>query len=159
MTTANNSLRYSKSGVSPAGTGSAAEVKSMRVFAFALLLAVSHVMAADDEPIIKLVKSKVKDPGKPFTLLVMAKVKDGTAAKLESAFAPCAAATRKEPGCAGYDLHNDTDKPGNVVLIERWKSVAALEAHLKQPYTQAFLKTMPEWSGGAPDFKILVPVE
>lgn len=131
----------------------------MRFFAFALVLMASAATVVEDEPIIKLVKSKVKDQAKPFTLVVIGKVKDGMATKMESAFAPCAAATRKEQGCAGYDLHRDTDKPGTIVLIERWKSVAALEAHLKQPYTQAFLKTLPDWSSGDPEFKILLPVE
>ena len=131
----------------------------MRVFAAFFFVLAAAATAADDEPIVKLIKSKVKDQAKPFTLIVTAKIKDGTMAKLEAAFAPCGTATRKEPGCVSYDLSTDPDKPGTIVLIERWKSVAAIEAHLKQPYTQAFLKTMPEWSAGAPEFKILLPVE
>ena len=60
--------------------------------------------------------------------------KDGTAAQLESAYTPCAKATRKEPGCAGYDLHTDPDKPGDLevkwllnlaaVTINSWSDAA-----------------------------------
>ena len=131
----------------------------MRLITVFVLVLANFAIAAEDEPVIKLAKSKVKDPAKPFTLVVTAKIKDGAMSKLETAYSPCAKATRKEPGCLQYDLHTDADKPETVVLIERWKSVAALEAHLKQAHTQAFLKTMPDWSTEKPDLKILLPVE
>ncbi len=131
----------------------------MRWVSVLVLMMVAATTSADDEQLITLIKSKLKDQAKPFTLVITSKVKDGTMSKLEAAFAPCAKITRKEPGCMSYDLHTDPDKPGTIVLIERWKTMAALESHIKQPYTQAFLKTLPEWSAGAPEFKVLLPVE
>lgn len=131
----------------------------MKWFAIMFVWFVGLFAIADDEPIIKIAKSKLKDTNKPFTLIVTANIKDGAMSKLTAAFAPCAAATRKEPGCVCYELHTDPDKAGTIVLLERWKSLAALEAHLKQAHTQTFLKTMPEWSAAAPDLKFLVPVE
>ena len=66
----------------------------------AVLLVVPSAKAADEEnPVIKLIKSKVKDPSKPFAILVTFKVKAGNEQKFEEAFVPCLAATRKEPGC------------------------------------------------------------
>ncbi|MBY0514715.1 MAG: hypothetical protein K2P78_12470 [Gemmataceae bacterium] len=56
--------------------------------------------AADDHPAVALVKSKVKDPTKPFGLLVTVKVKAGKEKELEAAFAPCIAATKKERGAS-----------------------------------------------------------
>jgi quinol monooxygenase YgiN len=131
----------------------------MRSAALVILCLTAVAAVADDQPIIAMVKSKLKDSAKPFTLMVTAKLKVGATEKFASAFKPCAAATRKESGCGGYELHTDPDKSDVVVLIERWKSVAALEAHLNQPYTQALFKAIPEWSVGAPEIKVLLPVE
>src|SRR5262245_46254956 len=60
--------------------------------------------SAQDHPVVALVKSKVKDPAKPFALLVTIKAKAGKEKELEAAFAPCIAATKKEAGCLAYEL-------------------------------------------------------
>ena len=41
---------------------------------------------------------------------------------------------RKEDGCLQYDYHLSCELPDTVVLIERWRDAAALEAHLNQPH-------------------------
>jgi hypothetical protein len=61
-------------------------------------VSVQPLAAADDHPVIKLVKSKVQDPAKPFALIVTFKVKKGNEKAFEEAFAPALLATRKEPG-------------------------------------------------------------
>ncbi len=40
------------------------------------------------------------------------------------------AATRSEPGCLDYSFAADAGDPGRVRLLERWESMAALEAHV-----------------------------
>src|SRR6187455_1509270 len=101
-------------------------LRSLRMFR-ALLLAVplaalmvaSPAKAADEEhPVVKLIKSKVKDPTKPFAILVTFKVKPGNEQKFEEAFAPALAATRKEPGCIAYFLNRDTEATSNYVMYE-----------------------------------------
>ena len=86
--------------------------------AFAALVAfAAPVRAADEEPaVVTLVKSKVKDPAKPFALLVTFKVKKGNEQKFEEAFAPALTATRKEAGCVAYYLNRDADHPDTYVL-------------------------------------------
>src|SRR5262245_48437355 len=87
--------------------------------------------SAQDHPVVALVKSKVKDPAKPFALLVTIKAKAGKEKELEAAFAPCIAATKKEAGCLAYELNRDSDDPTSYLMYEKFKNVAALEAHLK----------------------------
>src|SRR5271154_5464382 len=84
----------------------------------------SRTSAADEEnAIIKLVKSKVKDPTKPFAFLVTFKVKAGNEKKFEEAFAPALTATRKESGVVAYYLNRDSDEPNTYIMYEHFKGV------------------------------------
>jgi hypothetical protein len=89
-----------------------------------LAWAAATASAADDHPVIALVKSKVKDPNKPFALLVTIKAKEGKEKEVEAAFAPCIAATKKEPGCLAYELNRDPDDPTVYVMYERFKTTS-----------------------------------
>jgi quinol monooxygenase YgiN len=108
----------------------------------ALAGVLSAAPAADDHPVVTLVKSKVKDPAKPFALLVTIKAKAGKEKELEATFAPCIAATKKEPGCLAYELNRDPDEPTTYLMFEKFKNVAALEAHLKAEHTIRLLKAL-----------------
>jgi quinol monooxygenase YgiN len=100
----------------------------------------STALGADDHPVVALVKSKVKDPSKPFALLVTIKAKAGKEKDVEAVFAPCIAATKKEAGCLAYELNRDPDDPTTYVMYEKFKSVSALDDHLKQDHTKKLLK-------------------
>jgi quinol monooxygenase YgiN len=119
----------------------------------------SATPGADDHPAVALVKSKVKDPAKPFTLLVTIKAKAGKEKELEAAFAPCIAATKKEPGCLAYELNRDPDDSTNYFMFERFKSIAALEAHLKLEHTTKLLNTIPSLTDGEIKVKVYVVPE
>ncbi len=54
-------------------------------------------------------------------------------------------ATRTEPGCHAFTLHDDRDGGGRLYLYEVWDSEAALAAHHDQPYTQAVFDSYREW--------------
>ena len=97
------------------------------LFAFAI----ADVRADDENPIVTLVKSKVKDKNKPFGMTVTFKVKSGEEKAFAEAFKPGAAATRKEAGNLGYYLNHDVDDPTVFVVYERFKNIAALEDHAK----------------------------
>src|SRR5262245_2127795 len=104
--------------------------------------ALSVAPGAQDHPAIALVKSKVKDPAKPFALLVTIKAKPGKEKELEAAFAPCIVATKKEPGCLAYELNRDPDEPTSYIMFEKFKNLAALEAHLKGEHTTQLFKAI-----------------
>jgi quinol monooxygenase YgiN len=109
---------------------------------------------AQDHPVVALVKSKVKDPGKPFALLVTIKAKPGKEKELEATFAPCIAATKKEPGCLAYELNRDSDDPTTYIMFEKFKNIAALEAHLTQAHTTKLLKAVEPLTEGQIQAKV-----
>jgi quinol monooxygenase YgiN len=122
------------------------------------LLALSGGFAAargaDDHPAVALVKSKVKDPAKPFALFVTIKAKAGKEKELEAAFAPCIAATKKEPGCLAYELNRDPDDPITYVMFEKFKNLAALEDHLKQGHTTKLFQAIGPLTDGEVKAKV-----
>jgi len=119
----------------------------------ALVLALAAARA-EDHPVVALVKTKVKDPGKPFALLVTIKAKAGKEKELEAAFAPCVAATKKEAGCLAYELNRDPDDPSVYLMYEKFKGLAALEAHLKEAHTVKLLEALGPLTDGGPKAKV-----
>jgi quinol monooxygenase YgiN len=118
----------------------------------------SAAPGAEDHPVVALVKSKVKDPARPFALLVTIKAKSDKGKELEAAFAPCIAATKREPGCLAYELNQDPDETTVYILFEKWKDVAALQAHLQAGHTQELFKAMRPLADGQAKAKVyLVP--
>ena len=123
--------------------------------AVALGLGLSQARAQEENPVVALIKSKVKDVKKPFALFVEFKVKAGKEKEFEEAFAPALVATRKEAGCVAYYLNRDTDHPDVYTMYEQFKSIAALEAHLKEKHTETLLKTVIPMCEGDPKIKVL----
>lgn len=121
-----------------------------------LLVAAGPVAApaADDPPVVALVKSKVKDPNKPFALLVTFKVKEGKEKEFLAAFKPCLTATRKEAGVVAYELNHDPDDPDLYVMYEQFKGVKALAAHMEEKHTQTLLKAVGPLCAAEPRIKV-----
>jgi quinol monooxygenase YgiN len=59
---------------------------------------------------------------------------------------------RTEPGCAAFDIYDEQGPESAVLLIERWESDAALEAHLRSETYQCILGAI-EVSGERPDIR------
>ena len=122
----------------------------------ALLLgtALFEVRADDENPVVALVKTKVKEKDKPFGMAVIFKVKAGSEKEFEEAFLPCAKATKKEPGCLAYHFNRDLDEPSNFVVYEQFKSIAALEEHAKSKHVTELLKKIGTLLDGDPKVKV-----
>jgi quinol monooxygenase YgiN len=127
--------------------------------ALTLLGAFAAARGADEHPLVARVREKVKDPARPFVLLVPIKAKAGMGKALEEAFAPCVAASRKEAGCLAYDLVRDADDPAAYLVYEKWKGVAALGDHLKQAHTARLLKALELLLDGEVKSKVYVVPE
>ena len=126
----------------------------------ALLATGARTTAADEEnPVVKLIKSKVKDEKKTFAILVTFKVKAGNEKKFEEAFGPCLTATRKEPGCVAYFLNRDPDDATTYIMYESFKGIPGLEAHMKEKHTQTLLATVIPMCEGDPKIKVLTVPE
>ena len=124
----------------------------------ALALAVSFSGARPDDekenPVVTIVKSKVKDKTKAFGMSVTFKVKAGSEKEFEEAFIPCAKATRKEAGCLAYQFNRDLDEPSNFVVYEQFKNVAALEEHAKSKHVSELLPKIGPLLDGDPKVKV-----
>ena len=124
----------------------------------ALGLSLPAARAQEENPVVALIKSKVKDVKKPFAITVEFKVKAGKEKDFEAAFKPALEATRKEPGCVAYHLNRDPDHPDVYTMYEQFKSVAAVDAHLKEKHTETLLKAVGPMCEGDPKIKVwLVP--
>ena len=57
-----------------------------------------------------------------------------------------------QPGCAGYHIYEEQDPEAAVVLVDRWESDAALEAHLQSEAYRRILCAL-ELSGSPPEVR------
>ena len=46
---------------------------------------------------------------------------------------------RTQPGCAAFDIYDDLGPDSAVLLVERWETDAALEAHLRSDIYRSIL--------------------
>ncbi len=126
-----------------------------------LMLAVALVARASaqdkEHPVAREVKASLKDASKPFTMVLHVKLKDGAAAKFESAFAKAIRETRKEKGNKAYDLNRSTKVANEYIIYERWQNLAALNAHLNSPHITTLLATIGDLLAEPPAVKVLVP--
>ena len=125
------------------------------------LALLAGLAAADDkdDPIVAFAKAKLKNADKPFTLMVMVKVKEGAGAKFETAFAKAAKETLKEKGCLRYELNRDSDDAAKYLVYERWKSLADLKTHLATDHIKALRADLPDLVTGAPELRIMLPTD
>ena len=123
------------------------------------LLFVSFGPAAEPEnPVLATVRTAIKDPSKPFVLVVQIKIKDGAGAKFEAGFAKAAKESRKERGNRAYDLSRSTKNPNEYVLYERWANLDALAAHVKTTYFQEAVAALGNLGDGPPNLGVFVPI-
>ncbi len=66
--------------------------------------------------------------------------------------------SQPEEGCLGYAVHRAADDPRTVVLVERWASRAALDAHFQQPHVAEAGARSAEVLDGQPTILFLEPV-
>lgn len=87
------------------------------------------------------------------------KVKDGAQADFEAVAKQLAAAVNAdEPGCLYYALYR-SDDPLVYVMMERYKDMAAVEAHRASDHYKQIGRQMGAHMDGRPDVKILNEVE
>jgi quinol monooxygenase YgiN len=61
----------------------------------------------------------------------------GSERDLKTHLLSLAAPTRAEAGCLAYDLYESPDAPTEFLRLERWRSLADLEAHKTTPHLRA----------------------
>jgi len=71
-------------------------------------------------------------------VVVLSRAKPGRGDEGEAAYRALAEATHEEEGCILFAVHRVPADPDRLVLIERWTSREALDAHLAAPHLVAF---------------------
>jgi quinol monooxygenase YgiN len=73
-------------------------------------------------------------------IIVMGTIKlaPGDIDRLHSAMATQMAATQAEDGCIQYVFSRDVTDPDALLVSERWRDQAALDAHMKTPHMAVF---------------------
>ena len=78
-------------------------------------------------------------------VVVVLQADPGKGSEQVAAFAEIARLVRAEAGCLQYDLHAVADDPDRFVVLERWASREALDAHLATPHLAAYAARVGEF--------------
>lgn len=65
-------------------------------------------------------------------------LKDGALEKLRPAMKAMMKTCREEPGCLDYSYGPDLGDPNAFLVLEKWESWEALDAHLERPHLKAW---------------------
>lgn len=69
-------------------------------------------------------------------------VVEESAERAESIVRTMMAETRREAGCAVYDITRSVERPGRFHVYEEWETLAALEAHFDTPHMKVFRQAL-----------------
>lgn len=116
---------------------------------------------ADDSmhPIAAQAMAAVGEADTAFVMIVRFKTLEGETGNFLAAMADPRAETLKESGNLAYELGNDPNDERSFVLYEKWKSVAALDSHLKQPYLVKLGEALGVVLSEPPTIGFYLPVE
>ncbi|RVW06788.1 putative quinol monooxygenase [Rhodococcus spongiicola] len=81
--------------------------------------------------------------------------KPGSEEVVRNGFPPLEVASRNEEGCVSYQIFESTTVDRTFVVVERYKSPEAFDAHLQTPHFKAWMETFGEHLTGAPVVHIL----
>jgi len=87
-------------------------------------------------------------------------VLEGEQAEFEAAMQELAAEVRaSEPGCLLYEVYRKEGSATEYVVLERYRSREAMDAHAKSPHFQRMLPRLAPLQAGPLDVEVLEPVD
>lgn len=69
----------------------------------------------------------------PVVIVATLQPRPGREADVEAACREAVRAVHTEPGCERFALHRSVNGSSTLVLLEKWSSTAALDAHTRAP--------------------------
>jgi len=93
-------------------------------------------------PLAAEVSQHLGETPENFLMQVHCSVQAGKDADLKQAFHQPLLETVKEEGNFTYRLLQHTDDPTKFIVIEHWRDLSSLDAHLKQPYLEKLLQDL-----------------
>jgi quinol monooxygenase YgiN len=67
-------------------------------------------------------------------------------------------ATRAEPGCIDYDLHQDDDRPAEFTFYENWKNRSEWDKHMETPNLHEFARRADELFAVPPHIRLMTMI-
>ncbi len=89
-------------------------------------------------------------PSAKVVVVATVEVKAGSEEAVLALLQTAIEATHAEEGCLSYALHRDYEEPLRFVMVERWASREALDAHFTQPHLAALFAALPEHVAAPP---------
>ena len=113
-----------------------------------------------EHPVLALVRGKVADPSRPFTIIAELDAQAGRGDEVAASIAASGAVglTRLEAGCVAYDVCRDVDAPDRFVAYECWRDLSALESHLATEHFADVGAALQGLLAGAPAVRVLSPM-
>ncbi|HEX5784918.1 MAG TPA: putative quinol monooxygenase [Burkholderiaceae bacterium] len=62
--------------------------------------------------------------------------------------------SRAEPGCLSHEVSRDVQQPLRFVFVERWRDMAALQAHFQVDASRQFARAMAELGEAPPQMNL-----
>ncbi|MBB3808562.1 putative quinol monooxygenase [Pseudochelatococcus contaminans] len=100
-------------------------------------------------------RPSIPDAGTTRNVIVRLNVKPEARDTFINGFAEVIPQARSAPGNYIFDLYQEAENPNGFVLLERWESAAAHEAHLGQPYSQKLDGIVPDTLAQPPERYLL----
>jgi quinol monooxygenase YgiN len=86
-----------------------------------------------------------------ITVTARAQAKPGKEKDLEAALRAVTIATHGEPGCLRYAVHRNRENPAVFLVVERWSSIDAHNAHMTTPHVQDLFRKVPDLVAAPPE--------
>ncbi len=90
-----------------------------------------------------------------ISLIAKLPIKEGKVEEAIAAFKELMVQVAKEEGTLSYTLNRNQSNPNTLVVMERYKDKAALDAHSSSPHFKAFFAKSRELMGGKPEITVM----
>jgi len=88
-------------------------------------------------------------------VIVEEKIKDGQQGAYLEHMREMIALTKAEDGCIAYDLYEDADGAGGIVMVELWESKEALDKHMQSEHFTRLVPAAAVYQEAPPNVRIL----
>jgi len=89
------------------------------------------------------------------SLIAKIPIKEGRVEDAIAAFKGLMVQVAKEEGTLFYTLNRNQSNPNTLVVMERYKDKAALDAHSSSPYFKEFFTKSREFIAGKPEITVM----
>ena len=95
---------------------------------------------------------------RPLYLIAVITPRRDRTDEARAAFAQLVAATLEEPGCELYDLVVNPEDPGTWLMLEKWASREAWDAHMTTAHVIAHIASAEAFLAGPAELRFYDPV-